>query len=260
MPERTRDHKFWFPRFKSSHLGNYRTNDMFVCCECATFGQKYRACRGLHCNCGKDEWKLAKKMEQAEYERRTLKFQKDLLGKLPRKQAMQVMQKTIPSNTSMKLSNHSLENDPLLLPPLNLSRKNSDQYTSSKRMKFDSFSSSTMDKQIDTAMMEWEMVYSMAEDNSKVYPLDSNLPPLHNFNENQVQPFHDLTVHSNDSNVEQVLSPVLVSNHSLYDGGKLDAPDQFMYSDLPEYNALDHCKKPTLCLLSPELLNDVFVM
>ncbi|RHY31220.1 hypothetical protein DYB32_003662 [Aphanomyces invadans] len=34
-PEKTRDRKFWFPRFKSTLLGSYRSKATYVLCECA---------------------------------------------------------------------------------------------------------------------------------------------------------------------------------------------------------------------------------
>ncbi|OQR98299.1 hypothetical protein ACHHYP_08762 [Achlya hypogyna] len=70
-PEKTRDRKSWFPRFKSTLLGSYRANEMFVCCECAVGDRKhYKGADGIHCACGKDQWQLAKDMEALEYNRR----------------------------------------------------------------------------------------------------------------------------------------------------------------------------------------------
>ncbi|KDO29098.1 hypothetical protein SPRG_06154 [Saprolegnia parasitica CBS 223.65] len=73
-PEKTRDRKHWFPRFKSTLAGSFRATRMFACCECA-FGKsdgphRYKASDGTHCVCGKDEWPLAKAVEVNEYNRR----------------------------------------------------------------------------------------------------------------------------------------------------------------------------------------------
>ncbi|CAH0474252.1 unnamed protein product [Peronospora belbahrii] len=80
-PEKTRDRKSWFPRFKSNWLGTFRSKQMFQCCECAvvsasnnTFFSKqagrYKGAEGKHCRCGKDQWHLAKSVEEIEYNRR----------------------------------------------------------------------------------------------------------------------------------------------------------------------------------------------
>ncbi|TMW67354.1 hypothetical protein Poli38472_012470 [Pythium oligandrum] len=72
-PEKTRDRKNWFPRFKSNWLGTYRSKQMFHCCECAVNdaeNPRYKGAEGKHCSCGKDQWHLAKSIEEAEYNRR----------------------------------------------------------------------------------------------------------------------------------------------------------------------------------------------
>lgn len=72
-PEKTRDRKSWFPRFKSNWLGTYRSKQMFHCCECAVAdapGARYKGSEGKHCACGQDQWHLAKTIEEAEYNRR----------------------------------------------------------------------------------------------------------------------------------------------------------------------------------------------
>ncbi|POM70439.1 Hypothetical protein PHPALM_13123 [Phytophthora palmivora] len=80
-PEKTRDRKSWFPRFKSNWLGTFRSKQMFQCCECAvvppTNGSslssqagRYKGAEGKHCRCGKDQWHLAKSVEETEYNRR----------------------------------------------------------------------------------------------------------------------------------------------------------------------------------------------
>lgn len=72
-PEKTRDRKNWFPRFKSTWLGTYRSKQMFVCCECAVHtatNGRYKASDGKHCACGRDQWHLAKVVEETEYNRR----------------------------------------------------------------------------------------------------------------------------------------------------------------------------------------------
>ncbi|GLD99070.1 hypothetical protein PINS_up007788 [Pythium insidiosum] len=73
MPEKTRDRKNWFPRFKSNWLGMFRSKQMFHCCECAVKdldGTKYKGSEGKHCACGRDQWHMAKSVEEAEYNRR----------------------------------------------------------------------------------------------------------------------------------------------------------------------------------------------
>lgn len=73
-PEKTRDHKYWFPRFKSNWLGTYRSKRMFICCECAVdvaSMKRYKPVEGLHCVCGRDEWKKAKAVEEEEYNSRS---------------------------------------------------------------------------------------------------------------------------------------------------------------------------------------------
>lgn len=72
-PEKTRDRKSWFPRFKSNWLGTYRSKQMFHCCECAVADAqhaRYKGSEGKHCVCGQDQWHLAKTIEEAEYNRR----------------------------------------------------------------------------------------------------------------------------------------------------------------------------------------------
>ncbi|KAF1319906.1 hypothetical protein FI667_g12792, partial [Globisporangium splendens] len=72
-PEKTRDRKSWFPRFKSNWLGTYRSKQMFHCCECAVADAqhaRYKGSEGKHCACGQDQWHLAKTIEEAEYNRR----------------------------------------------------------------------------------------------------------------------------------------------------------------------------------------------
>ncbi|CAI5701372.1 unnamed protein product [Peronospora effusa] len=80
-PEKTRDRKSWFPRFKSNWLGTFRSKQMFPCCECAvvsspsnssvlTQSGRYKGAEGKHCRCGKDQWHYAKSVEEAEYNRR----------------------------------------------------------------------------------------------------------------------------------------------------------------------------------------------
>lgn len=72
-PEKTRDRKSWFPRFKSNWLGTYRSKQMFHCCECAVVdaaSARYKGSEGKHCVCGQDQWHLAKTIEEAEYNRR----------------------------------------------------------------------------------------------------------------------------------------------------------------------------------------------
>lgn len=72
-PEKTRDRKSWFPRFKSNWLGTYRSKQMFHCCECAVVdaqSARYKGSEGKHCACGQDQWHLAKTIEEAEYNRR----------------------------------------------------------------------------------------------------------------------------------------------------------------------------------------------
>lgn len=72
-PEKTRDRKSWFPRFKSNWLGTYRSKQMFHCCECAVAdapSARYKGSEGKHCACGQDQWHLAKTIEEAEYNRR----------------------------------------------------------------------------------------------------------------------------------------------------------------------------------------------
>lgn len=81
-PEKTRDRKSWFPRFKSNWLGTFRSKQMFQCCECAVVpasgsgsslssqASRYKGAEGKHCRCGKDQWHLAKSVEEAEYNRR----------------------------------------------------------------------------------------------------------------------------------------------------------------------------------------------
>ncbi|DAZ95440.1 TPA: hypothetical protein N0F65_013009 [Lagenidium giganteum] len=72
-PEKTRDRKNWFPRFKSNWLGTYRSKEMFACCECALAELKnarYKGAEAKHCKCGKDQWHLAKMVEETEYNRR----------------------------------------------------------------------------------------------------------------------------------------------------------------------------------------------
>ncbi|RHY95218.1 hypothetical protein DYB35_007514 [Aphanomyces astaci] len=94
-PEKTRDRKFWFPRFKSTLLGSYRSKATYVLCECAlatlspspqasssppcgtppptqahpgaTSVYRTKTTNGHHCACGRDEWHLAKKVEEQEY-------------------------------------------------------------------------------------------------------------------------------------------------------------------------------------------------
>lgn len=70
MPEKTRDRKYWFPRFKSNWLGTFRSKSMFRCCECnvdKTLKKKYKPSDGRHCACGADEWRKAKQVEEDEY-------------------------------------------------------------------------------------------------------------------------------------------------------------------------------------------------
>ncbi|CAI5730692.1 unnamed protein product [Hyaloperonospora brassicae] len=80
-PEKTRDRKSWFPRFKSNWLGTFRSRQMFYCCECAVLpapsksplssqAGRYKGAEGKHCRCGKDQWHLAKSVEETEYNRR----------------------------------------------------------------------------------------------------------------------------------------------------------------------------------------------
>ncbi|CAI5744846.1 unnamed protein product [Peronospora destructor] len=80
-PEKTRDRKSWFPRFKSNWLGTFRSKQMFHCCECAvvpspsnssllTQAGRYKGAEGKHCRCGKDQWHYAKSVEETEYNRR----------------------------------------------------------------------------------------------------------------------------------------------------------------------------------------------
>ncbi|KAL7694283.1 hypothetical protein Plhal304r1_c002g0008011 [Plasmopara halstedii] len=79
-PEKTRDRKSWFPRFKSNWLGTFRSKQMFLCCECAvppssgnrlpSQTSRYKGAEGKHCRCGKDQWHLAKSVEETEYNRR----------------------------------------------------------------------------------------------------------------------------------------------------------------------------------------------
>lgn len=72
-PEKTRDRKNWFPRFKSNWLGTYRSKQMFLCCECAVgdvASARYKGAEGKHCSCGSDQWHLAKSVEEQEYNRR----------------------------------------------------------------------------------------------------------------------------------------------------------------------------------------------
>uniref|UniRef100_A0AAV1VHB9 Uncharacterized protein n=1 Tax=Peronospora matthiolae TaxID=2874970 RepID=A0AAV1VHB9_9STRA len=80
-PEKTRDRKSWFPRFKSNWLGTFRSRQMFDCCECAVLpasarsslssqAGRYKGAEGKHCRCGKDQWHLAKSVEETEYNRR----------------------------------------------------------------------------------------------------------------------------------------------------------------------------------------------
>jgi hypothetical protein len=80
-PEKTRDRKSWFPRFKSNWLGTFRSKQMFQCCECAVVAPangsslssqagRYKGAEGKHCRCGKDQWHLAKSVEETEYNRR----------------------------------------------------------------------------------------------------------------------------------------------------------------------------------------------
>lgn len=84
-PEKTRDRKSWFPRFKSNWLGTFRSKQMFLCCECAvaspssgsptlehqqSAAARYKGAEGKHCLCGRDQWHLAKAIEEAEYNRR----------------------------------------------------------------------------------------------------------------------------------------------------------------------------------------------
>ncbi|KAI9915715.1 hypothetical protein PsorP6_007420 [Peronosclerospora sorghi] len=80
-PEKTRDRKSWFPRFKSNWLGTFRSKQMFLCCECAVVDMsnncsllsqagRYKGAEGKHCRCGKDQWYLAKSVEETEYNRR----------------------------------------------------------------------------------------------------------------------------------------------------------------------------------------------
>lgn len=79
-PEKTRDRKSWFPRFKSNWLGTFRSKQMFFCCECAvpptsngslsSHVCRYKGAEGKHCRCGKDQWHLAKTVEETEYNRR----------------------------------------------------------------------------------------------------------------------------------------------------------------------------------------------
>lgn len=71
MPEKTRDHKYWFPRFKSNWLGTYRSKQMFPCCECANVSKRYKPVEGTHCCCGADQWKNAKAVEEDEYSMRS---------------------------------------------------------------------------------------------------------------------------------------------------------------------------------------------
>ncbi|KAF0694571.1 Aste57867_14559 [Aphanomyces stellatus] len=74
-PEKTRDRKFWFPRFKSTLLGSFRSKATFVLCECGlppsspdgVATQRSKTTNGHHCACGRDEWHLAKKAEETEY-------------------------------------------------------------------------------------------------------------------------------------------------------------------------------------------------
>lgn len=92
MPERTKDRKWWFARFKSGVLGNYRGGSrIHVCCECAVeFGadgspvQAYPGIKGEHCKCGKDQWRAALQEERDEYKRREQKA-KDEAGYVPPK-------------------------------------------------------------------------------------------------------------------------------------------------------------------------------
>eukprot|EP00937_MAST-01D_sp_MAST-1D-sp2_P004674 g4674.t1 len=79
MPERTKDRKWWFSRFKSSELGNFRGKvRTHPCCECAqplnaTTGlpTPYKGVEGTHCNCGRDAWRAAMHEERDEYLKRT---------------------------------------------------------------------------------------------------------------------------------------------------------------------------------------------
>ncbi|ETV92351.1 hypothetical protein H310_13251 [Aphanomyces invadans] len=96
-PEKTRDRKFWFPRFKSTLLGSYRSKATYVLCECAlpvalssspqspsqlstsppqhaptsttspSTSHRSKTTNGNHCACGRDEWHMAKKVEEKEY-------------------------------------------------------------------------------------------------------------------------------------------------------------------------------------------------
>ncbi|RLN94587.1 hypothetical protein BBJ28_00013061 [Nothophytophthora sp. Chile5] len=94
-PEKTRDRKSWFPRFKSNWLGTFRSKQMFHCCECAVVASasggggtssslssqagRYKGAEGKHCRCGKDQWHLAKSVEETEYNRR-MEISKSLGG------------------------------------------------------------------------------------------------------------------------------------------------------------------------------------
>ncbi|CAK4085570.1 unnamed protein product [Aphanomyces euteiches] len=70
-PEKTRDRRFWFPRFKSTLLGSYRSKATFVLCECGLSPDeasvRSKTTNGHHCACGRDEWHMAKKVEENEY-------------------------------------------------------------------------------------------------------------------------------------------------------------------------------------------------
>ena len=79
MPERTKDRRWWFGRFKSQELGNFRGSvRKHPCCECAQPSDpvtgkitSYKGIDGTHCKCGKDAWVSAMEEERSEYENRT---------------------------------------------------------------------------------------------------------------------------------------------------------------------------------------------
>ena len=74
MPERTKDRKWWFGRFKSQELGNFRgAVRVYPCCECALIDPanptkipSYKGIDNAHCACGLDAWHDAMVEERAE--------------------------------------------------------------------------------------------------------------------------------------------------------------------------------------------------
>lgn len=130
-PEKTRDRKSWFPRFKSNWLGTFRSKQMFLCCECAVSASssspglpalehhqsaaaRYKGAEGKHCLCGRDQWHLAKAIEEAEYNRR-MEISKALGGMRYDEAAVRLRSLGIPESDINRIRDTFAANSAVLL-------------------------------------------------------------------------------------------------------------------------------------------------